>query len=92
MPEAWLWSLGQNFQSIKYFRLDYSADGNENVQRMKENVAKGYALDFGFFVFSSYTDAATNGGILPYPSMSGGKYSEQVVGGQTMPSKDGYIH
>lgn len=84
MPDAWLWAFGQSFQSIKYFRLDYSADGNENIKRMKENVAKGYALDFGFVVFGSYTDAATNGGILPYPSMSGGNYAEPVVGGHSV--------
>lgn len=85
MPDAWLWAFGQNFQSIKYFRLDYSANGNENVQRMKENVAKGYALDFGFIVFSSYRDAATNGGIFPYPSISsGGTYSEEIVGGHSV--------
>lgn len=79
MPESWLWAFGQTFQSIKHFRLDYSADGNENVQRMKENVAKGYALDFGFFVFSSCTDAATNGGIFPYPSIN-----ESIVGGHSV--------
>lgn len=84
MPDAWLWAFGQSFQPIKYFRLDYSANGSENVQRMKENVAKGYALDFGFFVFSSYTDAATNGGVFPYPSMSGGRYLEQIVGGHSV--------
>ncbi len=81
MPDAWLWALGQSFQSIKYFRLDYSADGNENIQRMKENVAKGYTLNFGFIVFDSYTDARTNGGVFPYPSMSGANYSESTVGG-----------
>lgn len=42
MPGSWLWAFGQNFQSIKHFRLDYSPDGRENIQRMKEYVTKGW--------------------------------------------------
>ena len=79
MPDSWLWALGQSFQSIKHFRLDYSQDGKENILRMKEYVTKGYALDFGFFVFSSYSDAATNSGIFPYPSPG-----ESIVGGHSI--------
>ena len=45
---------------------------------MKEYVTKGYALDFGFVVFSSYKDAEKNGGIFPYPSAQ-----ESIVGGNS---------
>jgi C1A family cysteine protease len=79
MPDSWLWAFAQSFQSLKHFRLDYSSDGKENVQRMKEYVTKGYALDFGFMVFSSYKDAANNKGILPYPSAG-----ESIVGGHSV--------
>ena len=79
MPDSWLWALGQNFQSIKHFRLDHSVDGKENIDLMKEYITKGYPLDFGFSVFSSYTDAANNNGILPYPSSG-----ESVVGGHSV--------
>jgi C1A family cysteine protease len=80
MPEAWLWSFGQSFQSIKHFRLDYSSDGNENIQRMKEYVTNGYALDFGFVVYSSFRQARTNGGIFPYPAAT----QESVEGGHSV--------
>ena len=79
MPDPWLWALGQYFQALKYFRLDYSADGKENIERMKEYVRRGYALDFGFVVFSSYKDAEKNNGILPYPSAR-----ESVLGGHSV--------
>ena len=79
MPDAWLWAFGQSFQSIKHFRLDYSSDGQQNIQRMKEYVANGYPLDFGFTVFSSYSDSNTNGGIFPYPVAT-----ESVVGGHSV--------
>jgi C1A family cysteine protease len=80
MPDAWLWALGQSFQSVKHFRLDYSANGEENVQIMRENVAKGYALDFGFAVFDgSMSDAQSNGGIFTYPSSS-----EEQIGGHSV--------
>ncbi len=79
MPDAWLWAFGQTFQSIKHFRLDYSSDGNENILRMKEYVTNGYALDFGFWVFPSYRDTRTNGGIFPYPAVT-----ESVEGGHSV--------
>lgn len=59
--------------------LDYSADGKRNIHQMKEYVAKGYALDFGFVVFSSYNDAANKGGVFPYPSEG-----ESFIGGHSM--------
>ena len=79
MPDAWLWAFGQNYKSMAYFRLDTSADGNENVQRIKQYVVNGYAVDFGFEVFSSYTDSNSNGGIFPYPSPN-----ESIVGGHSI--------
>jgi C1A family cysteine protease len=79
MPHPWIWSFAQNFQSIKYFRLDFSPDGNDNIQRMKEYIAKGFALNFGFTVFNSHIDAKNNGGIIPYPSTG-----ETVIGGHAV--------
>ncbi|MGD9533028.1 MAG: C1 family peptidase [Candidatus Nitrosocosmicus sp.] len=79
MPDPWLWSFAQNYQSIKQFRVDYSSDGDENIHRMKEFITKGFALDFGFAVFSSFTDASDNGGVFPYPSPG-----EQLEGGHSV--------
>jgi C1A family cysteine protease len=84
MPEAWLWAFGQNFQSIAYFRLDTSADGNENIKSIKQYVNNGYAVDYGFTVFQSYTQSNTNGGIFPFPASSGGRISERTVGGHSV--------
>ena len=79
MPDPWIWSFAQNFQSIKYFRLDFSPNGMENIQRMKEYITKGFALAFGFTVFNSHTDARNNGGVIPYPSKG-----ESVIGGHAV--------
>ena len=53
MPDAWLWAFGQSFPSINQCKQDYSIDGKQNVERMKEYVGNGYALYFGLVVFSS---------------------------------------
>ena len=79
MPDPWLWSFAQNFQSIKQFRVDFSPDGDDNIQRMKEYLTKGFVLNFGFVVFTSQIDARSNGGIIPYPSIG-----EKVEGGHAV--------
>jgi len=79
MPDAWLWAFAQNFQSMKQFRVDNSPNGDENIQRMKEYVAKGFALDFGFQVFVSREQAKRNGGVFPYPSPK-----EELEGGHSV--------
>ena len=38
-----------------------------NIHRMKEYLAKGYAMQIGFTVYSSYKQAE-NTGAIPYPS------------------------
>jgi C1A family cysteine protease len=84
IPDAWLWALGQNFRAITYFRLDTSADGNDNIGRIKDYLNNGYAVVFGFYVFESYTDTKTNGGIFPFPAKSGGRIVENIVGGHSI--------
>lgn len=80
MPDPWLWALGQNFQSITHSRLDNSTDANKNVHRIKEYVANGYPVDFGFYVYSSKDDSWTNGGIFPFPAVT-----EEYKGGHSGP-------
>ena len=67
-PDVLTTSMAKEFQGTTYFRLDYSKDTEQNIQRMKEYLVKGYCLGFGFTVFSSYQQSNTNGGIFPYPS------------------------
>lgn len=83
MPDPWLWALGQSFQSITHFRLDYSTDANENVHRIKEYVTNGYPVEFGFYVYSSADDSWSNGGVIPFPATTeayNGGHAVLIVG------------
>jgi len=83
MPDPWLWSLGQYYKSTVHFRLDNSLDPDENVKTIKEFVSYGFAVDFGFYVFSSIWDSNKNGGIIPFPSNTEryeGGHSVLIVG------------
>jgi len=66
-PQAHVWTAGQNYKSVKQMRLDFSKDAELNINRIKEYVAKGFASEIGFTVFSSYSQAEKNGGVFPYP-------------------------
>jgi C1A family cysteine protease len=77
--DAFVYALGQNFQSIKHFRLDYSSVGVDNIWRMKEYLVKGYSMQIGFTVFESYKEAESNGGFFPFP-----KDNESPVGGHSV--------
>ena len=77
-PPTLVTSMAQNWQSVKQFRLDYSEDTEQNIKRMKEYLAKGYAMQIGFTVYSSYKQADKTG-IIPYPSKN-----ESVEGGHSV--------
>lgn len=79
-PPTLVTAMAKEWQSVKQFRLDYSADGEENIKRMKEYLAKGYAMQIGFTVYSSYKQAnKNNGGMIPYPSPG-----ESIEGGHSV--------
>lgn len=78
-PPGLVTSMAQNWQSVKQFRLDYSEDTEQNIKRMKEYLVKGYAMQIGFTVYSSYKQAEKNGGMLPYPQPN-----ESVEGGHSV--------
>ena len=71
-PSNLVTSMAKEFQSVSHFRLDYSKDSEQNIARMKQYLANGYALGCGFTVFDSYTQAEKNGGKFPYPSQKEG--------------------
>lgn len=79
MPDPWLWALGQNFQSLTHFRLDNSDNADENIKRIKEYVTNGYAVDYGFYVYTSIDDSWSNGGIIPFPLTT-----EELLGGHSV--------
>jgi len=78
-PPTLVASMAKEWQSVKQFRLDYSEDTEANIKRMKEYLAKGYAMQIGFTVYSSYTQAEKNGGAFPYPNKD-----ESVEGGHSV--------
>jgi len=81
-PPTLVTAMAKEWQSVKQFRLDYSDNTDENIKRMKEYLAKGYAMQIGFTVYSSYKQADKTGAI-PYPSTNEafeGGHSVLIVG------------
>jgi len=61
-PEAFHYSLAQNFKALEYFRLDQSAE------HLKSALDSGLPFVFGFTCFSSLFDpAVSHSGVVPYP-------------------------
>ncbi|MBN2000564.1 cysteine protease [candidate division KSB1 bacterium] len=66
-PPAFCYAYGQNYQALRYYRLDPLATPKLTLlNRIKANLAGGLPSMFGFSVFSSYAQARKNGKI-PYP-------------------------
>jgi len=78
-PPAFCYAFAQNYQAIKYFRLDpLNTAKNVVLDRIKVNLASGIPSMFGFTVYSSIAQAAATGKI-PYP-VSG----EKIEGGHAI--------
>jgi C1A family cysteine protease len=79
-PPAFCYAFAQSYQAITYYRLDQPGTARDVLlNRIKTDLAAGLPSMFGFTVYSSYTQAALNGGKFPFP-MAG----EQVVGGHAV--------
>jgi len=66
-PPAFLYAYGQQYQAVKYFRLDHSGIlPNPLLQKIKAYLAANLPSFFGFTVYDSYSQAASTGKI-PYP-------------------------
>lgn len=66
-PPAFLYSFAQNYQAIRYFRLDPSGTApNILLQRIKAFLAAKLPSFFGFTVYISINQAGTAGKI-PFP-------------------------
>ena len=80
VPDTLNTGFAQSFQALKYFRLDKGIPSDQTlVDRMKEYIAKGFCLGFGFTVFESFEEAERNGGFISYP-----KPDEEVLGGHAV--------
>lgn len=67
-PAAFHYSLAQNFQSVKYYRLDPpGSTGAATLENVKAHLAAGLPSMFGFRVYSSI-DSAGESGNIPYPA------------------------
>lgn len=68
-PSAFLYSFGQNYKSVKYYRLDSPGKAKPALlAAIKANLAAGLPSMFGFTVYNSITQASVaNQGAIPYP-------------------------
>jgi len=78
-PSAFLYAFGQNFQAIKYFRLDPPGTTPTGLlARIKTNLAGYIPAMFGFTVYASISQAGQTGAI-PFPAVG-----EAVRGGHAV--------
>lgn len=78
-PPAFCYAYAQNYQSLQYYRHDPSGTAKAAVlESVKKHLAAGLPSMFGFSVYSSYTQAKTNGKI-PYPAKN-----EKIAGGHAV--------
>jgi C1A family cysteine protease len=78
-PATFCYAFAQNYQSIKYVRLDPANTPAKGVlTQVKTNLAASIPAMFGFTVYSSITQANKDGKI-PYPSKG-----EKIEGGHAI--------
>jgi C1A family cysteine protease len=79
-PSAFVYSLGQNYQAVSYYRLDPTGTTpSALLARIKQYLLAGLPPMFGFTVYSSYTQAASSGGNIPFPYIG-----DSIVGGHAV--------
>lgn len=80
-PSAFLYSFGQNYQALNYYRFDPAGTAKPALlNSIKTSLASGLPAMFGFTVYNSYTQASVaNKGAIPYPVAG-----EKVVGGHAV--------
>lgn len=77
-PPAFCYAFAQNYQTVKYFRIDVpGATTVDHLKQIKMFLANGFPQMFGFTVYSSIRDVGRDGKI-PYP------YNERAIGGHAM--------
>ena len=97
-PPALCYSYAQNYQTLKYFRLDRADLSARNLLlKVKAVLSAGFPCMFGFTAYTSiYNEENIKGGYIPFPN----RKRDRVVGGhavvavgyndyQRMPSSDG---
>lgn len=75
-PKAFHYALAQNFQSVRYFRLDaFGINGSTLLGHIKWMLAAGLPCMFGFTVY----DSISNDAWIPFP-----EHGDQVLGGHAI--------
>ena len=80
-PTSFCYSFEQNYQALKYFRLDYpGTDTSTLLIQIKTTLLAGFPCMFGFTLYTS-SDDATNAakGYIPYPNEK-----DKMVGGHAV--------
>lgn len=81
-PPSFCYSYAQNFQALKYFRLDHADMPTEVLlAQIKAVLAAGFPCIFGFTVYTSaYEKVNIDQGYIPFPSVE----KDRVVGGHAV--------
>ncbi len=79
-PSSFLYAFASNYQALSYYRLDQPGIPTVDLlKRIKLFLLAGLPSMFGFTVFSSYSQTATNKGKFPFPAKG-----ETIVGGHAV--------
>ncbi len=80
-PPAFIYSYGQNFQALTYYRLDpLGSSGNQALINIKEQLSIGIPSMMGFTCYTSLDHPKTSkSGKIPFPSEN-----ESVLGGHAV--------
>jgi len=80
-PPAFVYSYGQNFQALTYYRLDpLGASGKTTLTNLKKQLRAGLPVMMGFTCYTSLNHETTQAtGNIPYPSTN-----ESVIGGHAI--------
>ncbi|WP_315785254.1 C1 family peptidase [Fischerella sp. JS2] len=81
-PPPYCYAYAQNYQSLKYFLLDYAGITTESLLfQIKAVLAAGFPCIFGFTMYSSaYDNSNYNQGWIAYPNPQ----KDKVIGGHTV--------
>jgi C1A family cysteine protease len=79
-PSAFCYAFGQNYQAIKYVRLDQpNIPTKKLAEVIKKYIQSGLPSMFGFTCYESLRESNSNGGQIPFPNKR-----ESVIGGHAV--------
>jgi C1A family cysteine protease len=78
-PTPFVYALGQNFQSLTYFRLDPAGlTPNQVLANVKTYLASGFPAIFGFPVYDEFMQVASNG-LVAMPKANSHYYGGHAI-------------